>query len=163
MTEEEIKQGHITRKNNLLGELGEKLSMAREEIVILSAESKEQIRQEAWKAFYRDIAYWAVEYIDELKPKELRQPAILVNFYQLSEKERKERAGDVFRNWEVEEYFRKKNANKSNLLWLRQILEWFPEEDSVSKGLVQSVIEEYSGGAELYKKIKTFSGEVVND
>lgn len=163
MTVTEIKEQHLTRKNNLLGNLREMLSMAREEIAILSPESKEQIRQEAWASFYRDIAYWAVEYIDELRPQDLRQPLILVNFYQLSEKERKERAGDVFRNWEVEEYFRKKNANKSNLLWLRQILEWFPEEDSVSKGLVQSVIEEYSGGAELYKKIKTFNGEVVDD
>jgi len=102
----------------------------------------------------RQIALWACEFgFDELRYMPLPTPPVVVeNYFKIDIQQRKKMNKDpenylsFWRNPQVKKYFddceKISNLNKSNLLWLNQLLEWL-EDNLAEREKVQLRIYEF--------------------
>lgn len=123
--------------------------------------------------FMRECAYWAVrEGFDDLKPLPLpTKPQEVFDFEQLPEYTREKLNNKYYDDHPVINSFYQqirfvKDRNKTNFEWLREILEYIPQEDIPTRQKIENRIQDFIVGSDLPEGVKhmaaIFGGKVID-
>ena len=119
--------------------------------------------------FMLQCAYWALENIEEYSPlQEPMMPQKMMQYNNMSDEGKRKLGVDFWRDEEVYTYttglLQVQNTNRANLWWLKQWLQYIPEDDIVARDKIVAKIKEHSPfDKSLQEKIKPEDFDVLQE
>jgi len=97
---------------------------------------------------HRELAYWALESLDEINPRKApEKPRALIEIQSMDAEKKSKLPEKFWFQTEVYNYtstlLEVKNENQANKTWLYQIFEWLPNEDEKNRGKVRDIINQF--------------------